>query len=281
MKIGPKEIPKTRLVGFDGFHTTSHSQPCTCLLFSLSPPSCSAGWLVLLVHVIVTIMIIIVILIIGITQNVDGLHRRAGLSRDYHCSVHGCVFTEKCERCGAEYFRDFDVGGMSFQPTGRHCTLCNNSSENGTAGNDHSTQSYHSGPAKLCDTLLDWEDPLPESDFDRAQHEVQVPGTLVLCLGTSLRIEPVGSLPLEADKYVIVNLQRTPIDDTAALIIRGPVDHVMDQVVIQWLQLPQWKEEPPPPIERIWKPTNKSISTTTAISNTTSTASTAINRITH
>ena len=45
-----------------------------------------------------------------VTQNVDGLHRRSGLSRSKHAAVHGCVFTERCENkeCGAEFFRDFD-----------------------------------------------------------------------------------------------------------------------------------------------------------------------------
>lgn len=46
-----------------------------------------------------------------ITQNVDGLHRRSGLSRDSHSVLHGCVFTEACKDCNTEYFRDFEVGG--------------------------------------------------------------------------------------------------------------------------------------------------------------------------
>lgn len=139
-----------------------------------------------------------------ITQNVDGLHRRAGLKRSIHCSLHGCVFTEKCKNsdCQAEYFRDFDIGGMSFQPTGRKCSLCG---------------------GELIDTLLDWEDELPAADFERAEVECDK-SDLVICLGTSLRIEPVGSLPLRAKKFAIVNLQVTPKDIHADLIIKAPVD---------------------------------------------------------
>lgn len=160
------------------------------------------------------------------------MHRRAGLSRDHHASVHGCVFTEKCEACGAEFFHDFDVGGMSFAPTGRNCSLCK---------------------GVLRDTLLDWNDGLPEDDFDRAQDEIQTPGTLVLCLGTSLRILPIGELPAQAEKYVIVNLQETPMDDQAALIIRAPVDTVMLELM-ENLGHPKWQEEPIPDIERVWTP---------------------------
>jgi len=164
-----------------------------------------------------------------ITQNVDGLHRRAGLSRNLHCSLHGCAFTEKCHTCFSEFFRDQDVGGMSFQQTGNYCDLCH---------------------GKLYDTLLDWEDALPEKDFERAENECDQ-ADLVLCLGTSLRIEPAGSLPLRAKRFVIVNLQVTPYDSAAAMIIRAPVDDVMDSVMIG-LGFANWKDEPAYPIERIW-----------------------------
>jgi NAD+-dependent protein deacetylase sirtuin 6 len=142
-----------------------------------------------------------------ITQNVDGLHRRSGLSRNIHAVVHGCAFTEQCEDCGMEYFRDDDVNGMSFQYTGRTC-VCH---------------------GKLRDTLLDWEDPLPEEDFVRAENHCQK-ADLILCLGTSLRIQPVNQLPLMAKQFVIVNLQVTPLDQEATLIVRERVDTVMADV---------------------------------------------------
>lgn len=166
-----------------------------------------------------------------VTQNVDGLHRRAGLSRNLHASVHGCAFTEKCHTCFTEYFRDKDVGGMSFQPTGNLCELC--------GGNLH-------------DTLLDWEDALPEEDFQRAEREFDQ-ADLVLCLGTSLRIEPVGSLPLRAKRFAIVNLQVTPLDSDAAMIIRANVDDVMESLM-QALGYTSWIDDPPASIERRWTP---------------------------
>lgn len=171
-----------------------------------------------------------------ITQNVDGLHRRSGLTREKHAVLHGCVFTEKCEDCHAEHFRDNDVGGMSFQKTGRKCDNC---------GGD------------LRDTLLDWEDALPEVDFARATEECKK-ADLVICLGTSLRIEPAGSLPTYAKKFVIVNMQETPYDPQADLVIRGRVDDVM-QGVMEQLGLGNWEEfDVPPPIERLYLPTTKS-----------------------
>lgn len=164
-----------------------------------------------------------------VTQNVDGLHRRAGLPRSLHCSLHGCAFTEKCSTCSAEYFRDKDVGGMSFKPTGNICTICG---------------------GELHDTLLDWEDPLPEDDLERSEEEFGK-ADLVLCLGTSLRIEPAGSLPQRGRKFVIVNLQETAKDGYAHLIVRAKVDEVMDHLMTE-LGYKEWKEEPPPEIERVF-----------------------------
>jgi len=146
-----------------------------------------------------------------ITQNVDGLHRRTGIPRSKLSILHGCLFTEKCEKCHTEYFRDFDIGGVSFQKTGRKCT-------------------NQSCMGCLRDTVLDWDDELPEDEFHKAQIECYK-SDLVLCLGTSLRIQPAASLPTLAKKYVIVNLQVTPYDDKAELIIRAKVDFVMNNLM--------------------------------------------------
>jgi mono-ADP-ribosyltransferase sirtuin 6 len=105
------------------------------------------------------------------------------------------------------------VGTINFQKTGRLCT-----------------QGKCKGP--LCDTLLDWESPLPEADWQRAQDECKK-SDLCICLGTSLRIEPCGSLPLLAEKFVIINKQVTPYDDKAALYIRTCVDDVMAYICDQ------------------------------------------------
>jgi mono-ADP-ribosyltransferase sirtuin 6 len=171
-----------------------------------------------------------------VTQNVDGLHRRSGLSRNYHSAVHGCVFTEKCARsnCGCEYFGDVELDGLSFQKTENKCEEC-------VDGGD------------LRDILLDWEDPV--LDMERVQAECER-ADLILCLGTSLRIEPVGSLPLLAKKFVIINLQATPFDEQAKIVVRAKVDDVMTRLMSELGYKHNWMTmEPSPCIERKWKPT--------------------------
>jgi len=199
-----------------------------------------------------------------ITQNIDGLHGKTPLPRSQLSILHGDIFTEKCPLCHTEYIRNYEISTIGLQPTGRHCTL----------GGDPPGSSCHGA---LIDTLLDWEDALPEVDWEKSQVEC-AKAELILCLGTSLRIEPAGGLcqlgtlsgylDAGADEwdlnddagssdgddtkkkktkkkkgrkrqqpqpkklgYVIVNLQETPYDDNATLVIRAKVDDVMERLM--------------------------------------------------
>ena len=93
----------------------------------------------------------------------------------------------------------------------------------------------------MRDNLLDWEDPLDDHELNIAEDNARR-SDLVLALGTSLRIEPAGSIPLlckearprEANHdepilprhFVIINLQEGAKDAAADLIIRAKVDEV-------------------------------------------------------
>ena len=180
---------------------TANAPPAASASFETAKPT--------LTHRAITKLAELDIIKYCITQNVDGLHMRSGIPRSKYSFLHGCIFTEKCESCQKEYFRDYDIGGVSFKTTGRKCQDCKGA---------------------LRDTILDWEDELPEEDWIRAQEECSK-SDLVLALGTSLRIEPAGSLPTLGKKFVIVNKQVTPYDGKAALILRAPVDQVFERVM--------------------------------------------------
>ena len=117
--------------------------------------------------------------------------------------------------CGWEYLRDFDVGGISFSKTGRLC------SRTGCGG-------------ALRNNLLDWDDALPEQEFQVAEDALRQ-SDLCICMGTSLRIRPASELPLltvkNGGKLVLVNLQKTPKDRHAHLRIQAPVDVVLNGVM--------------------------------------------------
>jgi len=148
-----------------------------------------------------------------VSQNVDALHQRAGTPRNRLSILHGCICEEMCDRCGCRYLRDYDVGTISFQKTGRKCEA-------------------DACEGDLRDTLLDWEDALPESELALAERECSA-ADLVLALGTSLRIEPAGSLPLLGRDLCIVNLQTTPKNAKAVLVIHAKVDDVMQVIMEQ------------------------------------------------
>ncbi len=186
-----------------------------------------------------------------ITQNVDGLHRRSGLSRNFHSVLHGCTFTELCRDCLTEYFRNFDIGTIGFRQTGRFCTQCCD----GTSTVNNNDQTKHD-VGKLYDTVLDWEDPLPEYDYQRSiEHCTRA--DLLLCLGTSLRIQPVNELPLLAKQFVIVNLQITPFDAQAVMVLRQRTDVVMADLLngLTGRDLTQSESDGTPhhAIEQTWK----------------------------
>ncbi|XP_070600111.1 NAD-dependent protein deacylase sirtuin-6 [Erythrolamprus reginae] len=166
-----------------------------------------------------------------VSQNIDGLHVRSGFPRDKLAELHGNMFVEECAKCGKQYVRDTVVGTMGLKPTGR---LCDVSKRRG----------LRSCRGKLVDTILDWEDPLPDRDLNLAS-EASRKASLSITLGTSLQIKPSGDLPLltkkNGGKLVIVNLQPTKHDRQADLRIHGYVDEVIMKLMkLLGLEIPEW-----------------------------------------
>ncbi|KAM9330566.1 NAD-dependent protein deacylase sirtuin-6 [Gastrophryne carolinensis] len=166
-----------------------------------------------------------------ISQNVDGLHLRSGFPREQLAELHGNMFVEECSKCSKQYVRDYVVGTMGLKHTGRLCDV-------------PKARGLRSCRGKLMDTILDWEDSLPEKDLKLAEESCRK-ADLAVTLGTSLQIKPSGNLPLltkrNGGKLVIVNLQPTKHDRHADLRIYGSVDEVMIQVMqILDLKIPVW-----------------------------------------
>jgi len=138
-----------------------------------------------------------------ITQNIDRLHGAAG-SREV-IEVHGSIETSSCRRCDTAYGLDemdplFDAEGVAL------CAACG-------------------GPVKP-DVVL-FGEMLPEGAMRRAQ-ELAEAAKLLICVGSSLAVYPVASLPgvtLEGGgKLAIVTKGPTPYDGDAAVKLEGEVD---------------------------------------------------------
>lgn len=64
---------------------------------------------------------------------------------------------------------------------------------------------------------------------------------LVVCMGSSMRVTPACDMPLTCTatggKVVIINLQKTPADQYASLLIHEKVDKVIE-MVMKHLEIP-------------------------------------------
>eukprot|EP00189_Rhodosorus_marinus_P013976 CAMPEP_0184746030 /NCGR_PEP_ID=MMETSP0315-20130426/8613_1 /TAXON_ID=101924 /ORGANISM="Rhodosorus marinus, Strain UTEX LB 2760" /LENGTH=444 /DNA_ID=CAMNT_0027218413 /DNA_START=169 /DNA_END=1503 /DNA_ORIENTATION=- len=144
-----------------------------------------------------------------ISQNVDGLHIRSGFPRNSLAELHGNVFAEQCRACDKEYLRCDDVDSIGLKETGRACDHCG---------------------AALYDKLLDWNDPLPESELRRAEQETKL-ANLCIVMGSSMQMIPSRGLPQRTfrsgGKIVVLNLSDTHLDKQAAVVIRADLDEVM------------------------------------------------------
>lgn len=134
-----------------------------------------------------------------ITQNIDLLHERAG-SQDV-VEVHGSIRASHCLTCGARYPLAEVLERLPV-PTCRECG------------------------AVLKPGVVFFGELLPEAEIDRA-FELAREAKLLLVVGSSLEVHPVAGLPLEAERFAIVNRGETPFDRRAALKLDEPAGETL------------------------------------------------------
>ncbi|CAG9862831.1 unnamed protein product [Phyllotreta striolata] len=177
-----------------------------------------------------------------VSQNIDGLHLRSGVPRDSIAELHGNMFVAQCNTCNSQFIRS-----EATSTVGKKCL-----EENCKRSSMLRTRSCR---GKLHDTILDWEDNLPENDLEISDYQSSL-ADLNICLGTTLQIVPSGNLPLRCKKYggklVIVNLQPTKHDKKADLIINAYVDDVMTKIMKKLgLEIPDYSSEIDPTKSRL------------------------------
>ncbi len=169
-----------------------------------------------------------------ISQNIDGLHLRSGLPPGCLYELHGNSFMERCRRCHKTHFRPFDVNGMSFKPTGRCCEgLRSAAARQKRARDDDGSGAFEACGGELHDFMLDWGDALPAAQLKASERLCQR-ALCLLCLGTSLYINPCGLLPTRTKKsggkVVIVSLSATAQDAIADVVSRAEADEFLAQL---------------------------------------------------
>lgn len=141
-----------------------------------------------------------------ITQNVDGLHERAG-SRQVR-RLHGSIWILRCTRCGDEH-EDLTARLADIPP---HCAC----------------------GGMLRPGVVWFGETLPEDAWRDAQLAAQQ-AEVFLVVGTSAVVQPAASLALIASnassKVVEVNPDATPLSSFVAASLRGPAGQVLSEII--------------------------------------------------
>ena len=138
-----------------------------------------------------------------VTQNIDGLHQKAGSKADFE--LHGSIYRNYCEKCGKfyppEYIRDSD--GIP------RCTC---------------------GGRIKPDVVL-YEESLDQKVIEGAVRAIADADVLIVG-GTSLTVYPAAGLIryYRGNKLVLINRDETPYDGYANLIFRDPIGKVLGAV---------------------------------------------------
>lgn len=145
-----------------------------------------------------------------VTQNIDGLHQRAG-SRDV-TEVHGSIRSSTCLRCGASFGLDELLRLLE----GAEAPLC-----------------PRCGAVVKPDVVM-FGELLPEAAIDRSYELARSTG-LLLVVGSTLEVWPVSQLPEETHAaggaVAIVNKGRTSCDGLAAVKSDGAAGETLSALV--------------------------------------------------
>lgn len=140
-----------------------------------------------------------------ITQNIDGLHRKAGSRTVYE--LHGSIYRNACMRCGREYGAE-SVAAAAGVPK---CAC------GGT----------------IKPSVVLYGEPLPEDAWNGAVRAMEGADLLIVA-GTSLTVYPAAYLVryFKGKRAVIINLSDTGTESAYALSIRAKVGETLAQIVL-------------------------------------------------
>jgi NAD-dependent deacetylase len=148
-----------------------------------------------------------------ITQNIDGLHQKAGTSPERVIEVHGTVLKVMCMACGwkgtMQETLERLLGGEDDPP----CRLC--------------------GGILKSDTISFGQNLVPEV-IERAMRAA-AEADCFISVGTSLQVYPVSGTVQEARaagaRVVIVNAEPTPFDAIADAVLRDPIGKTLPLIL--------------------------------------------------
>jgi NAD-dependent deacetylase len=149
------------------------------------------------------------------TQNIDGLHFKAGTSRERLVELHGTALEIECTSCHARTDPERALAAFEASQEPPTCERCG---------------------GFLKSATISFGQSLRPGDLDRAFAAARR-CDLVMALGSTLSVHPASSIPLlavERDRpYVIINRGSTEHDDLAGVTLRleGDVSQILPPAV--------------------------------------------------
>jgi NAD-dependent deacetylase len=144
-----------------------------------------------------------------VTQNIDGLHQRAGNSAAKVIEVHGTIHEAVCMNCTWRGPMPLVLDRVRAGEEDPPCERC---------GGILKSATISFGQSLVPDVIA------------RAMRVVEQ-ADLLLAIGTSLQVYPVaGAVPLAKSvgtRVVILNGEATPFDDLADAVLRGPIGEIL------------------------------------------------------
>jgi len=140
-----------------------------------------------------------------ITQNIDGLHSRAGVSDERLVELHGTDRKVACLDCGKNFEPDAILEGLVGDFESPRCDAC--------AG-------------LLKSATISFGQAMPVAAMERAQEFSETADVFVV-VGSSLQVQPAASFPVIAKQagalLCIVNRDTTPLDAMADYVYQGEI----------------------------------------------------------
>lgn len=141
-----------------------------------------------------------------VTQNIDGLHQKAGCKKVYE--LHGSIHRNYCQKCGKSFDAEFILNSSGVPK----CTDC--------------------GGIIKPDVVL-YEESLDDRTVNASVNAIASADVLIVA-GTSLTVYPAAGLTryFNGNSLVLINKSATPLDGKADLVIYDSVGETLSQIKI-------------------------------------------------
>lgn len=160
-----------------------------------------------------------------ITQNIDGLHFKAGNTEARVLELHGTAMHVSCLGCGKRYEREPVQVRIASGDRAPRCEGCG---------------------GLLKPATISFGQAMPERETTEAYRR-SAASDLFIVIGSSLVVQPAASMPVAAKRagarLVIVNRDETACDSIADLLVRGQAGPAMAAIVDQVRKRQAWNGE--------------------------------------